>query len=106
MTILPFQLRAFVMMSQYKIGISLMTLSMIHLMIFILKSKDLLTGTPTIKKLSPEEVRMKNIPWLSADILKLIKVRNKVFARKRENPTNCKRLYNLLRNRVNRELKK
>ena len=38
----------------------------------------------------------------------MIKVRNKVFARKKRQPNNenCKRLYNLLRNRVNRELKK
>ena len=34
------------MMSQYKIGITLMAMSMIHLMIFILNLKDLLTGTP------------------------------------------------------------
>ena len=45
---------------------------------------------------------------MSADILKLIKVRNKVFARRKRQPDNenCKRLYNLLRNRFNRELKK
>ena len=38
----------------------------------------------------------------------MIKVRNKAFARKKRQPNNenCKRLYNLLRNRVNRELKK
>ena len=38
----------------------------------------------------------------------MIKVRNKVFARKKRQPNNenCKRLYNILRNRVNRELKK
>ena len=41
---------------------------------------------------------------VSADILKLIKVRNKVFARKKRQTDigNCKRLYNLLRNRINR----
>ena len=38
----------------------------------------------------------------------MIKIRNKVFARKQRQPNNdnCQRLYNLLRNRVNRELKK
>ena len=38
----------------------------------------------------------------------MIKIRNKVFARKKRQPNNenCKRLYNLLRNRVNRDLKK
>ena len=45
--------------------------------------------------MSPNEVKMKNKPWLSADNLKLIKVRNKVFARKKRQPDNenCKRLY-------------
>ena len=61
-----------------------------------------------LKKLSPKEIKLKNIPWLSAEIQKLIKIRNKVFARKKRQPNNesCKRLYNLLRNRVNREIKK
>ena len=38
----------------------------------------------------------------------MIKIRNKVFNRKKRQPTNanCKRLYNLLRNRINRDLKK
>ena len=61
-----------------------------------------------LKKLSPKEIKLKNKPWLSAEILKLIKIRNKAFARKKRqhNNENCKRLYNLLRNRVNREFKK
>ena len=44
-------------------------------------------------------------PWLSHIIVKMIKIRNKVFARKKWQPNNenHKRLYNLLRNRVNRE---
>ena len=51
---------------------------------------------------------MENKPWLSAEIIKLIKLRNKVFARKKRQPNNenCKRLYSLLRNRINRKLKK
>ena len=38
----------------------------------------------------------------------MIKIRNKIFARKKRQPNNnnCKHLYSLLRNRVNRELKK
>ena len=61
-----------------------------------------------LKKLSPKEIKLKNNPWLSAEIRKLIKIRNKAFARKKRQPNNesCKRLYNLLRNRVNREIKK
>ena len=60
------------------------------------------------KKLTPKEIKIKNKPWLSTEILKLIKIRNKIFARKKRKPENdnCKRLYNSLRNRVNREIKK
>ena len=61
-----------------------------------------------LKKLSPKEIKVKSKPWLSAEILKMIKIRNKVFNRKKRQPTNahCKRLYNLLRNRIYRDLKK
>ena len=61
-----------------------------------------------MKKLTPKEIRLKNKPWITIDIQKMIKIRNKVFARKKRQPNNenCKRLYNLLRNRVNREIKK
>ena len=56
----------------------------------------------------PREIKIKNKPWLSMGILKMIKIRNKIFARKKRQPNNenCKQLYNLLRNRVNRELNK
>ena len=61
-----------------------------------------------LKELTPREIKMENKPWLSAEIIKLIKLRNKVFARKKRQPNNenCKRLYSLLRNRINRKLKK
>ena len=61
-----------------------------------------------LKKLAPREVKIKNKPWLSTEFLKMIKIRNKVFARRKRQPKNdnCKRLYSSLRNRVNRELKK
>ena len=36
-----------------------------------------------LKKLSPKEMKLKNKPWLSTDILKMIKIRNKIFARKK-----------------------
>ena len=60
-----------------------------------------------LKKLSPKEIKIKNKPWLSQVIVKMIKIRNKVFARKKRQPNNenHKRLYNLLRNRVNRDIK-
>ena len=61
-----------------------------------------------LKKLSPKEIKIKNKPWLNTIILKMIKIRNKVFHSKKRQPNNehCKRLCNLLRNRINRELKK
>ena len=61
-----------------------------------------------LKRLTTREVKIKSKPWLSTEILKMIKIRNKVFARIKRQPNNenCKRLYNLLRNRVNRDLKK
>ena len=61
-----------------------------------------------LKKLTPEEVKLKSKPWLNVELQKLVKIRNKVFARKKRQPNNVnhKRLYNLLRNKVNRDIKK
>ena len=61
-----------------------------------------------LKKLSPKEIKVASKPWLNAEILKMIKIRNKVFNRKKRQPNNeiCKRRYNLLRNQINRDLKK
>ena len=52
-----------------------------------------------LKKLTPKEITIKSKPWLSTEILKMIKFRNKIFARKKRQPENenCKRLYNILR---------
>ena len=38
-----------------------------------------------LKKLTPKEIMTKNKPWLSTELLKMIKVRNKIFARKKGN---------------------
>ena len=61
-----------------------------------------------LKKLTPKEVKLRNKPWLTPEILKMIKTRNKAFERKKRQPNNenCKRIYNEFRNRVNRELKR
>ena len=61
-----------------------------------------------LKKLTPKEVKLKHKPWISAEINKMIKIKNKLFHRKKRQPNSIeiKRLYNLFRNRVNRELKK
>ena len=61
-----------------------------------------------MKKLTPREIQTKNKPWINEEIAKLIKLRNKAHARKKRQPNNvnCNRLNNMLRNRVQRELKK
>ena len=61
-----------------------------------------------LKKLSPKEIKIKSKPWLNGEISKMITIRNNVFKRKKRKPNNenCKCLYNLLRNRINRDLKK
>ena len=61
-----------------------------------------------LKKLSPKEVKLEHKPWISNEINKMILFRNKLFQRKKRQPSNeeIKRLYNLVRNRVNREIKK
>ena len=38
-----------------------------------------------LKKLTPKEIKIKNKPWLSIEILKMIKIRNIIFARKKSN---------------------
>ena len=61
-----------------------------------------------IKKLKPKEIRLKTKPWITPDLCRMIKTKNKLFERKKRQPTNdnVKLLYNIFRNRVNRELKK
>ena len=75
---------------------------------FYTKLEGSLSRHAPLKKLTPKEITSRNKPWLSVVILKMIKIRNKVFAKKKRQPNNenHKRLYNLLRNRVNREIKK
>ena len=41
-----------------------------------------------LKKLSRKEIKVKNKPWLNADILEMINIRNKVFGRKKRQPNN------------------
>ena len=61
-----------------------------------------------VKELSTKEIKMKNKPWISSNITKLIKYRNKLFKRKKRQPNNeiIKELYNQKRNEVNREIKR
>ena len=61
-----------------------------------------------IKELSPKEIKMKSKPWITPDITKLIRNRNKLFKRKKRQPNNenIKELYNQKRNQVNRVIKR
>ena len=59
-----------------------------------------------LKKLSHKGIKIKNKPWLNAEILTMIKIRNKEFHSEKRHPNeNCKRLYNLLRNGISEDLK-
>ena len=55
-----------------------------------------------IKKLTPREVKLVQKPWISSELNKMIKIKNKLFYRKKRQPTNTNvnRLYNIFRNRV------
>ena len=59
-----------------------------------------------LKKLTNKEFKLKQKPWITSKILKMIAIKNKLFNRKKRQPNNdnIKRLYNIFRNRVNREL--
>ena len=61
-----------------------------------------------IKKFKPKEIKMTTKQWITPDLCHMIKVKTKLFERKKTQPTNdnVKLLYNMFRNRVNRELKK
>ena len=71
------------------------------------KPKGFVDMHAPIKQLTPKEVKLTNKPWITPLISKLIKIRNKTFARKKRQPNNenIRGLYNLIRNRVSRELK-
>ena len=96
------------MMFQYKIGIQTSLMLMSYLLSFTPKLQGCVERHAPLKKLSPKEIKLKTKPWITKQISKLINVRNKIFARKKRQPnnTNTKRLYNLFRNKVIREIKK
>ena len=61
-----------------------------------------------VRKLSTKEIKLKSKPWITPELSKMIKIKNKLFERKKRQSSNenVKQLYNIFRNRVNRELKK
>ena len=74
---------------------------------FYFKMEGCVERHAPLKKLTPKEIKLKQKPWITTDIMKMIKVKNKLFNRKKRQPdnVNVKLLYNVFRNRVNRELK-
>ena len=80
---------------------------MICLMIFTLNLQGCVDRHTPLKQLTSKEVKITNKPWITPAISKMIKIRNKIFAsKKRQLSGIIKRLYNLFRNRISRELKK
>ena len=64
-------------------------------------------ASPT-KKLNFKEVKLRLKPWITPEIRKLIKIRDRLYARKKREPGNehVKKVYNQVRNRVSRKIKK
>ena len=60
------------------------------------------------KKLNPREIKLKFKPWITPDIQKLIKIRDRLNNRKKRQPDNqrVKEIYNVARNRVTNKIAK
>ena len=61
-----------------------------------------------LKKVKMKELKLNSKPWITPEIARMIKHRDNLFKRKKRQPNNdnIRSLYNIFRNRVNRELKK
>ena len=83
----------------------------IHLifsLIFFWKSEGCVNRHAPIKKLNSREIKLKVKPWITPELSKMIKIKSKLFERTKRQSSNenVKHLYNIFRNKVNRELKK
>ena len=60
----------------------------------------------SLKKVKMKELKLNNKLWITPEISRVIKHRDNLFKRKKRQPNNdnIRFLYNILRNRVNREL--
>ena len=60
-----------------------------------------------LKKMNNKEIKLKNKPWITKEILKKIKIRNNIFAQKKKDPYNVylKSVYNRFRNSVKNDIK-
>ena len=61
-----------------------------------------------IKKLSPREIKLKLNPWITPEIKKMLDLRDRLFARKKREPSNqrVEQVYKIARNRVSRKIQK
>ena len=75
---------------------------------FIWKLNGCVDRHAPIKQLSAKQAKLKLKPWISTELVKMIKIRDKLDRRRKRQPNNeqVKQLYNIFRNRINRELKK
>ncbi len=60
------------------------------------------------KKLLPKDIKLRLNPWITPEIQKLIRLRDRLFSRKKREPNNIlvKETYNRVRNKVSREIQK
>ena len=74
---------------------------------FIFRFEGCVNRHAPIQKLNQKEQKRNQQPWISNEILKRIKHRNKLFAQRKSNPSDVsiKRIYVLFRNAINRDIK-
>ena len=75
---------------------------------FHMKLEGAVNRHAPMRKLNPKEIKIKNKSWMTPHIVKQIKLRNKIFERKKRQPENenIQILFKQLRNRINREISK
>ena len=75
---------------------------------FHMKLEGAVNRHAPMRKLNPKEIKIKNKPWMTPHIVKQIKLRNKIFERKKRQPENenIQIVFKQLRNRINREISK
>ena len=73
---------------------------------FHMKLEGAVNRHAPMRKLNPKEIKIKNKPWMTPHIVKQIKLRNKIFERKKRQPENenIQIVFKQLRNRINREI--
>ena len=71
------------MIYPYKISITILKTLMINLRISILRLKGCVERHAPLKKLTSKEIKLKHKPWITVDINKMIKIKNKLFQHKK-----------------------